>query len=207
MATRRAFLLSSAWIQAIVLVFLCGFFVLGLLAYKTYVSEPPIPTRVVAPGGQTLFTGDDITAGQETFLRNGLMQYGSIFGHGAYLGPDFTADYLHRAAVIVNGLNGDSDQGDAQAVTDFQVNRYDPRSHVLTYTAGQAAAFQQLEHYYAGYFGQPDTATGLRSQAIPDPAAIHELTAFFSWTAWAASARRPNKNYGIKLADAQSPKR
>jgi nitric oxide reductase large subunit len=45
-----------------------------------------------------LFTRGDVLAGQAVFLRNGLMEYGSIFGHGAYLGPDFTADYLHRAA-------------------------------------------------------------------------------------------------------------
>ncbi len=53
------------------------------------------------PTARCLFTGADITAGQEIFFRNGLMEYGSIFGHGAYLGPDFTADYLHRAALMV----------------------------------------------------------------------------------------------------------
>ena len=53
-----------------------------------------------------LFTGEDVRAGQEVFLRNGLMQFGSIFGHGGYLGPDFTADYLHRAAVDVESAYG-----------------------------------------------------------------------------------------------------
>ena len=60
--------------------------------------------------GQLLFTGEDVSAGQEVFLKNGLMEYGSIFGHGAYLGPDFTADYLHRAVLIANELNGSSSQ-------------------------------------------------------------------------------------------------
>ena len=41
-----------------------------------------------------------------TFLPNGLMEYGTIFGHGAYLGPDFTADYLHRAALLVTDYYG-----------------------------------------------------------------------------------------------------
>ena len=77
---------------------LFGFFVMGLLAYYTYTDEPPIPAKVVDANGQVLFTGKDIIAGQEIFLKNGLMEYGSIFGHGAWLGPDYTADYLHRAA-------------------------------------------------------------------------------------------------------------
>ena len=97
--TKRGFLLAKGWIQAVLLVTLFGFFVLGFLAYKTYTGEPPIPGKVVNPDGQVLFTRANIMAGQGIFLQSGLMEYGSIFGHGAYLGPDFTADYLHRAAV------------------------------------------------------------------------------------------------------------
>src|SRR5215472_2056573 len=62
--------------------------VLGILAYRTYTDEPPIPSKVIGANGQLLFTGEDVLAGQEVFLKNGLMEYGSIFGHGAYLGPD-----------------------------------------------------------------------------------------------------------------------
>ncbi len=51
----------------------------------------------MAEDGTLLFSGEDILAGQQVFQRFGLMQFGTIFGHGAYLGPDFTADYIHRA--------------------------------------------------------------------------------------------------------------
>ena len=95
---RREFLISKAWLQAVVLVVLVGFFVLGLLAYRTYMAHPPVPARVVDPERPLLFTGKDISHGQQVFLNNGLMEYGSVFGHGAYLGPDFTADYLRRAS-------------------------------------------------------------------------------------------------------------
>jgi nitric oxide reductase subunit B len=98
---RRGLLVSKAWIQAVALVVLCGFAVLGLLAYRTYTAEPPVPDRVVAADGRVLFTGTDVSRGQQVFLHNGLMEYGSVFGHGAYLGPDFTDDYLHRAAQSV----------------------------------------------------------------------------------------------------------
>src|SRR6187401_518649 len=92
---KRELLISKRWFQAAVLVFLFGFCVLGLLAYRTYSADPPIAERTVGPDGDVVFTGDDVSEGQTIFLSNGLMQYGSIFGHGAYLGPDYTADYLH----------------------------------------------------------------------------------------------------------------
>jgi nitric oxide reductase subunit B len=98
---RRELIVSKAWIQIAALVVLVSFFVLVLLAYRTYQSDPPIPDKVVDPSGRVLFTGNDIRAGQKVFLRHGLMEYGSIFGHGAYLGPDFTDDYLHRSSAIV----------------------------------------------------------------------------------------------------------
>ena len=106
--------------QAAALVALCGFAVLGFLAYRAYTTDPPIADRVVSEDGRVLFTGDDVTRGQQVFLRNGLMEYGSILGHGAYLGPDFTADYLHRAAEIVTREYGSgSDTARQQVVEDF----------------------------------------------------------------------------------------
>ena len=98
---RRGFLLSKGWMQAVVIVVLVGFTVLGLLAYRTYQAKPPIPARVVDPQGRVLYTGADISHGQKVFLNHGLMEYGSAFGHGAYLGPDYTADYLRRSSDIV----------------------------------------------------------------------------------------------------------
>ena len=58
-AGRREFLISRVWIQAVLLVVVCGFFVLGLLAYRTYMAHPPVPAHVVDPSGRTLFTGAD----------------------------------------------------------------------------------------------------------------------------------------------------
>ncbi len=72
-SVRRDLLVAQGWIQAVVIVVLCGFLILGILAYRTYTDEPPIPSRVVDSTGQVLFTGTDVIAGQEVFLRNGLM--------------------------------------------------------------------------------------------------------------------------------------
>jgi nitric oxide reductase subunit B len=153
----RGLLVSKGWIQAVALVVVFGFFVLGLLAYRTYTDQPPIPARVVGGQGEILFTHQDVVDGQGVFLRNGLMEYGSIYGHGAYLGPDFTADYLHRAALLVIDEYGgpSSDQAKARTITDFTANRYDPESDTLSFSVAQAEAFRKLASYYHDLFAAP----------------------------------------------------
>ena len=194
---RRGLLVSRGWVQAVVLTFLFGFLVLGLMGYGTYSGQPPIPERVVDPAGNTLFTGEDIKEGQRVFLRNGLMEYGSVFGHGGYLGPDYTADYLHRSALAVREHygGGNSDRATARTVEDFKKNRYDPKRRTLEFTEAQAAAFEKVGDHYGRYFGESTTRYGLRPGAITDPAEIRQLTAFFGWSAWAAAAERPGKSY------------
>lgn len=194
---RRELLVSRGWVQAVALVVLFGFFVLGLLAYRTYTGQPPIPDRVVDAEGNVVYTGEDVTAGQEVFLRNGIMEYGSIFGHGAYLGPDYTADYLRRSALSVRDSYGGegSDEAASRTVEDFKENRYDPETGTLEFTAAQASAFEELREYYGEFFGEPTTMFGLRPEAITDPEEIRQLTAYFGWTAWAASALRPDHDY------------
>jgi hypothetical protein len=120
---KRELIVSKTWLQVAALVVVVGFFVLGLLAYRTYQSDPPIPARAVDPSGATVYTQDDVSEGQQVFLRHGLMEYGSIFGHGAYLGPDFTADYLRRSSVSVRDqLGGDeSDSARQETIDQFQV--------------------------------------------------------------------------------------
>jgi len=194
---KRGLIISKGWVQAVALVMLFGFFVLGLLAYRTYTGEAPMPAKVVDPDGKLLFTRADIIGGQEIFLRNGLMEYGSIFGHGAYLGPDFTADYLRRSALIVADRNGGSASGEAKArtVAEFKTNRYDRSTSTLHFTAAQTGAFEELQQHYADLFGTPTTQYGLRPNAITDSDQIRQLTAYFCWSAWVASALRPGHDY------------
>src|SRR5581483_4201475 len=99
----------------------------------------------------------------------------------------------------LNVLNsyGGSGSSSAQAMTvdDFKMNRYDPAMDTLVYSAAQARAFDALRDYYGGFFGEPTTKFGLRPAAISNPDDIRKLTAFFSWSAWAAAATRPGKTY------------
>ncbi len=194
---KRDLIISKGWFQAAILVFIFGFFVLGLLAYWTYTEKPPVPGRVVDAEGKLLFTGDDITAGQQIFLKNGLMQYGSILGHGAYLGPDYTTDYLRRSSHSVRRYYEtiSPDQAEKMTVSDFKTNRFRSDSGLLTYSAAQAKAFMELQDHYFKFFSEPTTRYGLRPSAIVDRDDIRKLTSYFSWTAWLAAAKRPGFDY------------
>ena len=194
---RRPMMVSRAWVQASALVVLFGFAVLGFLAFRTYETGPPIADKAVSESGQVLFSGDDVIKGQQLFLRNGLMEYGSIFGHGAYLGPDFTADYLHRAAVIATREYGGagSETAEKQVIRDFKTNTYDEASKTVTYSAAQSKAFEELVVYYGNYFGTTSGERGMRPDAITDKTQIRQLTSFFARTAWSGSTLRPGHDY------------
>src|SRR5579862_1861730 len=86
---------SGLWKHGLLLTLLFGFTVMIVGGVAMYRSRAPIPETVVGPGGQTLFTAQDIQQGQDLFRKRGLMDYGSVLGHGAYLGPDYTAEALH----------------------------------------------------------------------------------------------------------------
>lgn len=190
-------LIGKGWVQGVALVMIFGFFVMGLLAYRTYTASMPMPDKVVTPSGQVVFTGDEITRGQELFQSRGLQEYGSIVGHGAYLGPDYTADYLRRATEDVATQLRDGGMADTHdaVVTEFRTNRFNPETRTLVFTDRQAEAFDRITQHYAEFFGEDSTKHGLLPRLITDPAEIHDLTAFFAWTAWASAADRPGHNY------------
>jgi nitric oxide reductase subunit B len=187
-------LVSRLWVQVTALVLLFGLAILGFLGYRAYTADPPIAAQVRTPNGQVVYTGPDVIAGQKLFLRHGLMEYGSIFGHGAYLGPDFTADYLHRAALIATREYGGGTSSTARdnVVADFKTNRYDPNTDTVTMSEAQAAAFTEMVAHYADYFGPRSAENGLLPEAITDPVQVKQLTAYFAWSAWAGSTLRPD---------------
>src|SRR5262245_36121233 len=186
---------SSRWLQSIVLTFILGFAILGYLAIRIYHESPPFPARVVSESGQPVFTGEDIRAGQESFLTYGLMQYGSIYGHGAYLGPDFTADYLHRLAVEMQRGYGGGAAAEERVRRELRENRYDPSADVLTWTEAQVKAFEVLRvHYESEVLNRRESGGGgVGPHAIRDSAVSRQVVAFIAWTAWTSAARRPNR--------------
>jgi nitric oxide reductase subunit B len=197
---RKAMVISHWWAQVAILTFLAGFAVLGVMAYKVYTQGPPIPERVVTDQGEVLFTGRDILAGQQVFRKYGLMQHGTIFGHGAYLGPDFTAEYLHRAAAAMlafyAGPQRDISPAVRQRVRDeIKGNTWDAQKRTVTYTPGQVRAYDAMVEYYTRWFGPLEKQQGLKRPYIRDPQEIRDLTRYFSWAAWTCSTKRPEADY------------
>lgn len=175
--------LSPWWKHTVILVLIAGFTVLISLAVRSYHDAPPIPETVLDPSGRTLFTGEDIRSGQEVFLEYGLMENGSIWGHGAYLGPDFSAEYLHQLTV------------DGASSGELKQNRYDPATGILRFTEIEASSYRAQIGKWASYFSGPVASAGLPAHYISNPKEIERLTAFFAWTAWASVAPRPGKSY------------
>ena len=201
--------LSAWWRRSVLLVFVVGMIGLIFMSVQAYRYAPPIPEKVVDSDGKIIFSGQEIEAGQQVFLKYGLMQNGSIWGHGSYLGPDFAARYLHELsletgqAIARQEFSADLSALDEsqRALIDSRVaillkeNRYDPVSQQLTFIDAEKDSFQKQLTVWTDYFKHPITNSGLPDNYINDPEEIRRLTAFFAWTAWASVANRPGKPY------------
>ncbi|HTI45563.1 MAG TPA: cbb3-type cytochrome c oxidase subunit I [Casimicrobiaceae bacterium] len=201
--------LSPWWIRSVLIVMVAGFAGLVAITELAYRNAPPIPGRVLDTNGAVVFSGDDISDGQALFLQHGLMDNGTIWGHGAYLGPDYSAEALHRigeetATALAQQQYGKpvSDLAPTQAAAiraevavTLKLNRYDVASNTLQLTAPEAVAYRQQVGYWRDYFHDPAKNGGLKADLITDPAELHQLTAFIVWAAWASVADRPGADY------------
>lgn len=195
--------------MGVLVAMLVGFSVLIGMTVNAYQVAPPIPDKAVGVDGTILFTGEDIRAGQAVFLKYGLMENGTIWGHGAYLGPDFSAEYLHTlgldtAAAVSNQLFSKTPEVltpaerasvEAQVASLLKQNRHDPPNNTLVFTEVEAASFENQIAKWTTYFSKPTNNAGLQAALINDPQELRQLTAFFAWTAWASVTNRPDKPY------------
>ena len=201
--------LSPWWRHTVILTMIVGFTILIWLSAKTYQDAPPIPQRVVGTSGEAVFTREDILAGQSVFLKYGLMDNGTIWGHGAYLGPDFSAAYLHALTVDANEMiakqkyrrsmaelsAAEQSAVSAQSQQLLKQNRYAVDSQLLGFTEPEVFSYRRQIETWTAYFSEPSNNAGLPAKYIRDSQEIGQLTAFFAWTAWASVANRPGKSY------------
>ncbi|HEU5117741.1 MAG TPA: hypothetical protein VFT74_14030, partial [Isosphaeraceae bacterium] len=75
-----------------------SFAVLGYYGTELYRQAPPIPKQVVTTDGKVLYTQEQVLEGQNVWQSMGGQEVGTVWGHGAYVAPDWSADYLHREA-------------------------------------------------------------------------------------------------------------
>ncbi|MBI1389764.1 MAG: nitric-oxide reductase large subunit [bacterium] len=205
---------ARLWMILIIVV-AASFSVLGYYGLEIYRQAPPIPKRVVAENGDVLFTSQNIKDGQNVWQSTGGQEMGSIWGHGSYVAPDWSTDWLHREAVALLNLWSQREYGkssyDELSDEQFAVlkvrlkhelrnNRYDPQTGDLTVSADRAQAIASVSAHYASLFGDDPALADLReAYALPehvlkDDERQHDMNAFFFWTAWACAADRPGQS-------------
>jgi len=203
--------LSPWWRRGLVVILLLEFATLIWVTMGSYYrnSQPPIPEKVVDSTGFVVFTKADIESGQQIFLKKALMNNGSIWGHGAYMGPDFSAQYLHNLAVDVRNeialekystgfsdLNPEQKESLVNLTRNFlTLNRYNADSHLLYFTDIEIKTFHKQIDYWKDYFQKPAVNRGLPITLIVNREELRKLTSFFAWAAWATTANVPGKNF------------
>ena len=189
------------------LVVIPSFAVLSWIGTRIYDEAPPIPDRVVTPDGVVVIGEGEISAGQNVWQSLGGMEVGSIWGHGSYVAPDWTADWLHREAMFIldrwaeRDFNQSYEQlsGERQAqlsgrlAESLRANTYDPQKRTITMDPLRAEAFQANAAHYAEIFSQGKTDYAIPAGAVTDENRLRQLAAFFFWSSWAASTNRPGQ--------------
>ncbi|GGB44286.1 nitric-oxide reductase large subunit [Oceanisphaera marina] len=186
------------------------FSVLGYFGSEVYRSAPPIPARVVTESGTLLTTKEGILDGQTAWQSVGGMQLGSVWGHGAYQAPDWTADWLHRELMAWLELASIDEfnqhyadvNGEQQAVlqhrlkTEYRSNGYNSTDDVLVVSERRAAAMANTAEYYHSLFGDDPKyqssrqSFAMKENTLPSAERRTDMTHFFFWTAWAAGTER-----------------
>ncbi len=187
-------------------IFVFSFAVLGWVGTEIFRQAPPIPREVVTTDGQVLIAAEEISNGQNVWQAMGGMESGSIWGHGSYVAPDWSADYLHREALFIldewskkdfssdyDNLTSEQKAILRQRLQDtIRKNNYDDASGRLTIEPVRARAFEDTLKHYTDIFANGNTAYAVQRNAQADPTKLRQLNSFFFWASWASATNRPN---------------
>ena len=194
------------WI-ALVVVMAVGFGVLAGYEPGIRRTMPPIPERVVTADGTAVVDGAAIRRGQQVWQSIGGQEVGTVWGHGSYVAPDWSADWLHREATQVLDAWARREHGAAYSelsperqaalrerlALEMRRNTYDPATGRITLGPERALAYQANAAHYAQVFRDGVDAYAIPRGALTDPEKLGDLSAFFWWTSWATVTDRPGE--------------
>ncbi len=195
--------LKPFWL-AFTAVIVLSFAVLGWTGVRIYQQAPPVPAHVVTTNGREVVGPDDIFDGQNVWQSMGGMEVGSVWGHGSYVAPDWTADWLHREAMFIldrwsgssEGFSGLAAERQAELQSRLQqllrANTYDAVSRTVTVDPLRAEAFDANLAHYIDVFARGRDEYAIPPGTLTDLENVRKLASFFFWTSWAASTNRPN---------------
>ncbi len=198
------------WIGFIIVI-VASFSVLGFFGLEIYRKAPPIPEKVMTADGQVLWSGQDIRDGQNVWQSMGGQELGTVWGHGSYVAPDWSADWLHREATFIVGRWAQLDSGRPYAELnpeeksalrtrlqeELRTNTFDDATGILTISPIRAQALRANSQYYERLFtdgpGLDDEreAYAIPADSLRDPERARKLAGFFFWTSWACVTNRP----------------
>ena len=192
-----------------------SFSVLLWVGGEIHREMPPMPEQVVTKSGQVVFTRADIEQGRQVWQSTGGQQLGSIWGHGSYVAPDWTADWLHREAVDIldqwarrdhQAANYAALPAPEQAALSARLqamlrpNTYDAKTRSVVIDDERAIAIANVSAHYQSLLGNdPATAElrenyAMKNNTVADAGHRRAMTAFYWWTAWSATTQRPGKD-------------
>ncbi|HTL71493.1 MAG TPA: nitric-oxide reductase large subunit [Candidatus Eisenbacteria bacterium] len=195
------------WAFAAVIVL--SFSVLGWQGMEIYHNAPPIPKEIVTTDGSPVVSGEEIAAGQNVWQSIGGMEVGSFWGHGSYVAPDWTADWLHRELAFILDAWAQKDFGKdfASAAPEDQArllsrlkktvrtNTYDPSTGRIVVDRTVKDAFESNAAYYADVFSKGRSAYAIPQGALTDPVKLRQLASFIFWGSWVCSTNRPGAEF------------
>ncbi len=177
-----------------------------------YQTAPPMPEQVITESGQVLYSKDEIQAGRRVWQEMGGQQTGSIWGHGALIAPDWSAEWLHKEILAMLDVRArvefgmpydtlsDSEKAKLQAEIkpEIRANTYDPATGDIVVSDERALAISQVAaHYMSVFSNDPATrdlreAYAIRENPVPDAENRRLMTGFFFWASWATVTNRPD---------------
>ena len=189
---------------------IASFGVMLWLGFELHQTAPPMPERVVSRSGHVVYTRADIEKGRQVWQSIGGQQLGSIWGHGALVAPDWSADWLHREAEAMLELDARTATGEPYSMLDgpakaqlqaalqeeMRANTYDATTGDIVVSDARAQAISQVAAHYTSLFSNDPATRELREAyamkegTIPDEEHRRAMTAFFFWTSWASTTNR-----------------
>lgn len=197
--------MKKYWISFSIVI-IVSFTVLSWIGTKIYQQKPPVPEKVITNSGILVFTKSDIQDGQNVWQAMGGMEVGSVWGHGSYVAPDWTADWLHREAVFVLNVWAEQQYNSefedlspenqsflkAKLTDTYKLNTYDVKTGIITIDDVRFEAIKSNIEHFSNVFTNGNNEYAIPANSVTNPEKLRKLNSFFFWSAWAASTNRPD---------------
>ncbi len=190
-------LYTGFWFIAIIMVTALIFFTVTLQK-----EVPPIPKVVESETGEVLYTSADVVEGKGYFQEFDLMDWGTMLGMGAYMGPDFSTDFFHHRAEYLYDYYGmemfgkmnkdltETERGAVKARVKEDFHNTKLTEEKTVYSKGSAEAYKRNVERLTDMLVNGDKERAYPSGIIR-PEEAKKIAAFVDWSQLVASSIRP----------------